>query len=318
MLGAERHRGEGPCRRRRHRAPRHARRAPSRSSAARPARPWISAWTRMVIAGMVTWTRARGIVARWPTPSDRRRITIAGAGPGGICTAVKLKQAGIEDFVMLEKSHRPGGTWARNRYPGLSCDVPSLLYTFAFEPKVDWSRPFAPQPRSSSTWRTSSTRTTSRRTSATGPRSARRAGTTRTLPGASRRARAGRRRRTSSSPAWACSTSCEWPDIAGLDDFAGVTVHSGAWPEAGLDLRGKAVAVIGSAASAVQMIPEIRLSRAPGRLPAHAELGVPEGRHALHAGGDRRARARSLDRRPDARRGLSTTSSGCSRTPTTS
>ena len=48
-----------------------------------------------------------------------------------------------------------------------------------------------------------------------------------------------------------------WPDIRGLDDFAGPTVHSGAWPESGLDLRGKAVAVIGSAASAVQMIPEI-------------------------------------------------------------
>ena len=78
--------------------------------------------------------------------TGRRRITIAGAGPGGICTAVKLKQAGIEDFVLLEKSHRPGGTWAKNRYPGLSCDVPSLVYSFSFEPKVDWSRPFATQP----------------------------------------------------------------------------------------------------------------------------------------------------------------------------
>ena len=76
-------------------------------------------------------------------------------------------------------------------------------------------------------------------------------------PGASRRATAGPPPRTSSSPRWACSTSCAGRTSGVLDDFAGPTVHSGAWPESGLDLRGKAVAVIGSAAAAVQMIPEI-------------------------------------------------------------
>ena len=46
----------------------------------------------------------------------RRRITIAGAAPGGICTAIRLKEAGVEDFLILERSSRPGGTWARNRW----------------------------------------------------------------------------------------------------------------------------------------------------------------------------------------------------------
>ncbi len=189
--------------------------------------------------------------------TGRRRITIAGAGPGGICTAVKLKQAGIEDFVLLEKSHRPGGTWAKNRYPGLSCDVPSLVYSFSFEPKVDWSRPFATQPEILDYMAHVVEKydlaphirygTEIREAIWDDPQSAWRIAT---------------------ADGWATSSDVfitalgmfnklRWPDIRGLDDFAGPTVHSGAWPESGLDLRGKAVAVIGSAAAAVQMIPEI-------------------------------------------------------------
>ena len=56
-----------------------------------------------------------------------QQITIAGAGPGGMCAGIKLLQAGSEDFVILERSGRVGGTWANARYRGLCCDTPSLL-----------------------------------------------------------------------------------------------------------------------------------------------------------------------------------------------
>lgn len=81
-----------------------------------------------------------------PLDSTRTyRVAIIGAGPGGICAAVRLRQAGIEDFVVLEQAEGIGGTWSRNRYPGLACDVASHFYSFSFAPKPDWSRPFAGQ-----------------------------------------------------------------------------------------------------------------------------------------------------------------------------
>jgi cyclohexanone monooxygenase len=58
----------------------------------------------------------------------RRFATIIGAGPGGIATAIAMKNAGIEDFVILERTESVGGTWKNNRYPGLCCDAPSLVY----------------------------------------------------------------------------------------------------------------------------------------------------------------------------------------------
>ena len=69
------------------------------------------------------------------------RVAVIGAGPGGLCTAIQLRRAGIEDFVILEKADGVGGTWWHNRYPGAECDVQSHLYSFSFEIKPDWSRP---------------------------------------------------------------------------------------------------------------------------------------------------------------------------------
>ena len=70
---------------------------------------------------------------------------IIGAGPGGLCAAVKLKEAGFDDFVILEKAERLGGTWFYNTYPACACDLPSAIYSFSFDIKRDWSRPYAPQ-----------------------------------------------------------------------------------------------------------------------------------------------------------------------------
>ena len=75
-----------------------------------------------------------------------RRIVIIGAGPGGLCMGIKLLDAGLDRFVILDKADGIGGTWRHNHYPGLACDVPSLLYSFSFEHKRDWTRPYATQP----------------------------------------------------------------------------------------------------------------------------------------------------------------------------
>ena len=77
---------------------------------------------------------------------ERVRIAIIGAGHSGLCMAIKLKQAGIQDFLILEKAATLGGTWRDNTYPGASCDAPSYLYSFSFAQKTDWSRRFAWQP----------------------------------------------------------------------------------------------------------------------------------------------------------------------------
>ena len=72
------------------------------------------------------------------------RIVIIGAGLAGIATAVTLQRNGFHDFSILEKGADVGGVWHWNRYPGLTCDVPSQLYQFSFAPKPDWTGMFAP------------------------------------------------------------------------------------------------------------------------------------------------------------------------------
>ncbi|HCE5891284.1 TPA: NAD(P)/FAD-dependent oxidoreductase, partial [Pseudomonas aeruginosa] len=73
------------------------------------------------------------------------RVLVVGAGFAGLGLAIRLRQAGIDDYLILEKAADVGGCWRENRYPGAACDVPSHLYSFSFEPKADWSRKFAPQ-----------------------------------------------------------------------------------------------------------------------------------------------------------------------------
>lgn len=75
----------------------------------------------------------------------RTRVLIVGAGFGGIGLGIRLRAAGITDFVILEKSDRVGGVWRANSYPGAACDVPSLLYSFSFAPRADWPDRYARQ-----------------------------------------------------------------------------------------------------------------------------------------------------------------------------
>ena len=71
---------------------------------------------------------------------SRSRIAIVGAGFSGLCMAIRLKQEGIDDFVVLERAGEVGGTWRDNTYPGCQCDIPSALYSYSFAPNPNWTR----------------------------------------------------------------------------------------------------------------------------------------------------------------------------------
>ena len=72
------------------------------------------------------------------------RFAIIGAGMSGILSAIKLQEAGFEDFAIYEKADRLGGTWRENTYAGVACDVPSHLYSYSFAPNPEWSHRFSP------------------------------------------------------------------------------------------------------------------------------------------------------------------------------
>src|SRR5205085_2483986 len=88
-----------------------------------------------------------GIVTTERATAERGpRIAIIGAGPGGLAMAKRLLDEGFDDFLIFERNAGLGGTWYQNRYPGCECDVPSALYSFSFEFKADWSKPYGRQP----------------------------------------------------------------------------------------------------------------------------------------------------------------------------
>jgi cation diffusion facilitator CzcD-associated flavoprotein CzcO len=193
-----------------------------------------------------------------PSASRRDlRIAIIGAGPGGLCTGKRLLDVGIDTFVILEQGDGVGGTWRRNRYPGCECDVPSALYSFSFEFKADWSKPFGTQPE----------------ILAYMEHVADKYGL---LPHCRFSTAVTGARWDEESATWTLSldsgetfeadvvvsaigmfNDLAWPDIEGLESFGGTLFHSGDW-RWDHDLAGERVAVIGSAASAVQFVPEIR------------------------------------------------------------
>ena len=76
---------------------------------------------------------------------EHAKVVIVGAGFSGLAMAIRLKQEGIDDFVILERAHDIGGTWHYNTYPGCMCDVPSHLYSLSFAPNPSWSHTYSPQ-----------------------------------------------------------------------------------------------------------------------------------------------------------------------------
>jgi cation diffusion facilitator CzcD-associated flavoprotein CzcO len=187
---------------------------------------------------------------------DDHPIVIVGAGFSGLGTAACLRRAGVEDFVILERARRVGGTWRDNTYPNCACDVPSALYSFSFAPNPSWSRVYAPASEiqayllrlvedhdleshirydhellgghwddEQARWQLRTNRGTLRAAvviAATGP-----------------------------------LIEPSIPELRGLDSFAGESFHSSRWRH-DIDLRGRRVAVVGTGASAVQFLPSVQ------------------------------------------------------------
>jgi cation diffusion facilitator CzcD-associated flavoprotein CzcO len=185
----------------------------------------------------------------------KTRIVIVGAGFGGIGLGVNLKKRGFNDFVILEKSDSVGGVWHTNRYPGAACDVPAHLYSFSFELRADWSQKYASQAEllnylihcarkygldphirfgaevADARWD-----------------EARHHWIVRTA--------AGQVFETQSLVTATGQLSRPFsPRLPGAASFSGPIFHSAEWQDC--DLRGKRVAVIGTGASAIQLVPAI-------------------------------------------------------------
>ena len=181
---------------------------------------------------------------------------IVGAGFSGLAAAIQLKNAGIQDFVILEKADRVGGTWRENTYPGAACDVPSHLYSYSFEPNPSWSRAYGGQAEILAYLEHCADKYNLR-------------------PHLKFGQHVDSARFDEATGSWHVATAAgerlearalllgngalhlpALPDIPGLETFRGRRFHSAQWDH-GYDLTGKRVAVIGTGASAIQFVPQI-------------------------------------------------------------
>ncbi|MEA2400102.1 MAG: hypothetical protein QOK00_505, partial [Thermoleophilaceae bacterium] len=182
------------------------------------------------------------------------RIAIIGAGFGGLGAAIRFREEGIEDFVVLERGQDVGGTWRENTYPGCACDVPSHLYSFSFAMNPDWSRSFAPQAEILAYLRGMADRVRDRIRFGAEVESARWDDDEQrwlvTTPDGSFRAQV-------LVSATGPLSETKRPDVPGLDSFEGTMFHSAEWDHEH-DLSGERVAVIGTGASSAQFIPHVQ------------------------------------------------------------
>lgn len=183
-------------------------------------------------------------------------VVVIGAGFAGLCTAIKLKESGREEFVVLERGGDVGGTWYFNTYPGAACDVPSHVYSFSFAPNTEWTRSFGPQGEILEYLR----------------------GVARDR-GLYEHCRFGV---TVTGAQWhpdrqiwevttdAGSLTCDvlvagtgglsepsYPDLKGLSAFEGTTFHSARWDHS-WSPEGRKVVVVGTGASAIQFVPQVQ------------------------------------------------------------
>jgi cation diffusion facilitator CzcD-associated flavoprotein CzcO len=195
-------------------------------------------------------------VATSDTPTPQVHIAILGTGFAGLGMAIQLKQHGEEDFIVLERAAEIGGTWRDNTYPGCACDVPSHLYSFSFAPNPHWSRAYSPQAEIQAYLRTC----------------AQRFGIT---PHIRWNHALQEARWDEEGRQWQLTTSQgllradllilgqgplsepALPTIPGITQFAGTLFHSAEWRH-DHDLRGERVAIVGTGASAIQLLPQIQ------------------------------------------------------------
>ncbi|MEU0334161.1 NAD(P)/FAD-dependent oxidoreductase [Streptomyces sp. NPDC006193] len=184
------------------------------------------------------------------------RVAVIGSGFGGLGAAVRLRREGITDFVVLERADGVGGTWRDNTYPGCACDVPSHLYSFSFAPHPDWPRTFSGQRHIRAYLE--------HVTDLFGVRPHLRLGSEVTLmtwDGERLRWTIETTRGTLTADVVVSATGPlsdpRIPAIPGLESFPGKVFHSARWDH-DYDLRGKRVAVVGTGASAVQIVPAVQ------------------------------------------------------------
>lgn len=187
--------------------------------------------------------------------SPSLRIAVIGAGPSGIATGHELLARGFRDFTIFEKSDAVGGTWHNETYPGLACDVWAHSYTFSYRPNPDWSASFVEQPEIEAYLQ--------------------RCATDFGLDPHVRLNTHITRAHYQDEGFWRLHTeegesldfdvvinamgnqhTALHPDVKGMEDFEGPSWHSTAWRH-DVALEGKHVAIVGSAASAVQIVPEV-------------------------------------------------------------
>jgi cation diffusion facilitator CzcD-associated flavoprotein CzcO len=182
------------------------------------------------------------------------KIAVVGAGASGIMALIKLREIGQPDVTIFEKTREMGGTWRDNRYPGITCDVPSHLYRYSFAPNPDWSRVCASGSEILAYLKGVYEAHGVEKHVVFGAeviraefRGAR--WTLKTTIGAY-------------GPFDAVITAMGilrfpiYPDIEGLGSFAGRTIHSARWDEA-VVLQGRRVGIIGTGSTATQILPAI-------------------------------------------------------------
>jgi cation diffusion facilitator CzcD-associated flavoprotein CzcO len=184
------------------------------------------------------------------------RIAILGAGFGGLGIAIRLKQEGIEDFIVFERDTDVGGTWWANTYPGCQCDIPSHLYSYSFAPNPDWTRTYPLQEELGRYARDCAERYDVIDHIRLGCE----------VTGAQWDEAANRWRIETSdgeftaevlvaAPGFLSEPSD--PNLPGLDTFEGQVFHTARWNHE-YDLSGRRVAVLGTGASAIQAVPAIQ------------------------------------------------------------
>lgn len=184
-------------------------------------------------------------------------VAIIGAGFAGIGAAIRLRQKGVTDFAIFERDSRIGGTWRDNTYPGAACDIPSRLYSYSFAPNPDWSHTYSGSAEILAYIESMADEADIRS----------RIRFDHTVAGLVFDEEAGlwdvtftgRRRKVRARTVVLASgplSNAGFPDIPGLDTYEGHTMHSARWDH-DYDFTGKKIAVVGTGASAVQIIPEL-------------------------------------------------------------
>lgn len=183
-------------------------------------------------------------------------VVIVGAGFGGLGAAIRLRDSGVDSLLILERGTEVGGTWRDNVYPGCACDVPSHMYSFSFAPNRRWSRPYSQQAEIQDYL----LRVTEQYALRPLIRFGVEVQSLRWLPEHERwqidlpgqEGLLARHVILATGPL----NKPLIPDIPGVADFAGVAFHSNQWRH-DVDLKGQRIAVVGTGASAVQIVPEI-------------------------------------------------------------